>query len=264
MHRRYESMSARNGEIEELIPGRGRRHRRTGAGRLQLGLLRRTRPVRRRRPRRRHPRRARSPPPAPACPVRPSTWSRPAGRAGPGPAPARSTRSRSRCPTRATCWCTRPSCRHEHGADLAEGLYQIWDTSKWFVSSEGHRIDQHIRECGAGISATAIGDGETQRRSYPSYRGQYGTRGWELVDALDLGAHAAADRRGGPRAAHRAAVPGRRDHPDPRRRAAARCRSTSRSGTPSSWTGSSAGRPPSPAPPGSTWTSWAACGTAPS
>ncbi|MFY1695748.1 MULTISPECIES: TldD/PmbA family protein [unclassified Solwaraspora] len=79
----------------------------------------------------------------------------------------------------------------EHGADLAEGLYQIWDTEKWFVSSEGHRIDQRFRECGAGLSATVIGDGETQRRSYPSYRGQYGTSGWELVDSLDLPAHAA-------------------------------------------------------------------------
>ncbi|WP_319459431.1 TldD/PmbA family protein [Micromonospora sp. RTP1Z1] len=79
----------------------------------------------------------------------------------------------------------------EHGADLAEGLYQIWDTTKWFVSSEGHRIDQRIRECGGGISATSIGDGETQRRSYPSYRGQYGTTGWELVTSLDLATHAA-------------------------------------------------------------------------
>jgi TldD protein len=77
------------------------------------------------------------------------------------------------------------------GADQAEALYQIWDTAKWFVSSEGHRIDQHIRECGAGISATAIGDQQTQRRSYPSYRGQYGTRGWELVTELDLPGHAA-------------------------------------------------------------------------
>ena len=83
----------------------------------------------------------------------------------------------------------------EHGADLAEGLYQIWDTAKWFVSSEGHRIDQRIRECGAGIMATAIGDGETQRRSYPAARGQYGTRGWELVDELDL----EATPRGSPR-----------------------------------------------------------------
>jgi TldD protein len=76
------------------------------------------------------------------------------------------------------------------GADIAEGIYQIWDTRKWFVSSDGHRIDQHLRECGAGIAATAVGDGETQRRSYPCYRGQYGTRGWELVDELDLEAHA--------------------------------------------------------------------------
>jgi TldD protein len=79
---------------------------------------------------------------------------------------------------------------HHAGADLAEGLYQIWDTKKWFVSSEGHRIDQHIRECGAGLSVTVIGDGETQRRSYPAFRGQYGTEGWELVDRLDIGAHA--------------------------------------------------------------------------
>jgi len=79
---------------------------------------------------------------------------------------------------------------HRAGADQAEGLYQVWDTTKWFVSSEGHRIDQHIRESGGGISATVIGDGETQRRSYPSYRGQYGTRGWELVREIDLAAHA--------------------------------------------------------------------------
>jgi TldD protein len=79
---------------------------------------------------------------------------------------------------------------HKAGADLAEGTYQIWDTRKWFVSSEGHRIDQHIRETGGGIWATVIGEDETQRRSYPAWRGQYGTRGWELVRELDFAAHA--------------------------------------------------------------------------
>jgi TldD protein len=79
----------------------------------------------------------------------------------------------------------------ENGSDVAEAAYVVWDTTKWFVSSEGHRIDQRIRECGGGIWSTAIGDGETQRRSYPSYGGQYGTRGWELVTELDLLAHAA-------------------------------------------------------------------------
>jgi TldD protein len=79
----------------------------------------------------------------------------------------------------------------KQGADIATGHYDIWDTRKWFVSSEGHRIDQHVRECGGAISATAVGDGETQVRSYPSRRGQFGTRGWELVRETDLGAHAA-------------------------------------------------------------------------
>jgi TldD protein len=76
------------------------------------------------------------------------------------------------------------------GIPVAEASYQAWDTAKWLVSSEGHRIEQRIRECGAAMSATAIGAGETQRRSYPGIRGQYGTRGWELVRELDLPAHA--------------------------------------------------------------------------
>jgi TldD protein len=79
----------------------------------------------------------------------------------------------------------------EHGADVAEAGHRVWDTRKWLVSSEGHRIDQHIVECGASISATAVGERETQVRSYPGIRGQYGTRGWELIRELDLPANAA-------------------------------------------------------------------------
>jgi len=80
---------------------------------------------------------------------------------------------------------------HAAGIPIAEAAYQVWDTAKWLVSSEGHRIDQHIRECGCSSSATAVGERETQRRSYPGIRGQYGTRGWELVREIDLPAHAA-------------------------------------------------------------------------
>src|SRR3954452_5595251 len=78
----------------------------------------------------------------------------------------------------------------EHGADLAEASHRIWDTRKWLVSSEGTKVDQHIIETGAAMSATAVGEGETQRRSYPGIRGQYGTRGWELVRELDLAGNA--------------------------------------------------------------------------
>ena len=55
------------------------------------------------------------------------------------------------------------------GADLAEASYQVWDTTKWFVSSEGARIDQRIRECGAAMSATAIGDGRDPAPVVPGH-----------------------------------------------------------------------------------------------
>ncbi len=79
----------------------------------------------------------------------------------------------------------------DHGADIAEARERVWDTRKWLVSSEGHRVDQRIRECGAAMNATAVGENETQRRSYPGIRGQYGTRGWELVREIDLPGNAA-------------------------------------------------------------------------
>ncbi|PWU43876.1 peptidase U62 [Micromonospora globispora] len=190
MHRRYESMSARNGDIEELLQDEsiglgvralvgsswgfhavpelsdaaareaGRRAARTAAASGRV-----------------------SGPPIDLVPVEATTASWASGcEVDPLGVPLS---DKGDLLVRAT------GTIREHGADLAEGLYQIWDTAKWFVSSEGHRIDQRIRECGGGISATSIGDGETQRRSYPSYRGQYGTTGWELVTSLDLAAHAA-------------------------------------------------------------------------
>jgi TldD protein len=189
MHRRYESMSARNGEIDELTQeesaGLGVRAlvgsswgfcavpemadaaaRGAGARAAQVATASAGLPG----------------PPLDLVPAKPATdsWSNDC-QVDPLSVALSTKGDLLAAATRAI---------REHGADHAEGIYQIWDTTKWFVSSEGHRIDQHIRECGAGISATAIGEGETQRRSYPSYRGQYGTRGWELVDGLDLVGHA--------------------------------------------------------------------------
>jgi TldD protein len=34
-----------------------------------------------------------------------------------------------------------------------------------------------------------VGDNESQRRSYPANRGQFGTRGWELIHDIDLASH---------------------------------------------------------------------------
>lgn len=74
----------------------------------------------------------------------------------------------------------------ENGAQIGQATLRAWDTNKWLATSEGSRVSQRIRECGALMAAIAIGDGETQERSFPGVRGQYGTSGWELVRSLDL------------------------------------------------------------------------------
>ena len=57
------------------------------------------------------------------------------------------------------------------------------------------------------MNATAVGEGETQRRSYPGIRGQYGTRGWELVRELDLPGQRGTHRERGAGAADRRPCP---------------------------------------------------------
>ncbi len=71
------------------------------------------------------------------------------------------------------------------GIAIATGTLTFYDTNKWFVSSQGHRIHQHIVESGGGYDATAIGESETQRRSYPQSFGQYETGGYETIRAWD-------------------------------------------------------------------------------
>ncbi len=68
---------------------------------------------------------------------------------------------------------------------LARGSLEFWDIHTWLVSSQGHRIDQTLVLSGGGISAMAIGDGETQIRSYPQSFGQFESGGWETVLAWD-------------------------------------------------------------------------------
>lgn len=72
------------------------------------------------------------------------------------------------------------------GVSIGRGSLGFWDTNKWFVSSQGHRIHQHLIESGGGFDATAVGESETQRRSYPQSFGQYETGGWETVTRWDF------------------------------------------------------------------------------
>jgi TldD protein len=80
--------------------------------------------------------------------------------------------------------------REVDGIAIATGSLTFYDTNKWFVSSQGHRIQQHIVESGGGIDATALGDTESQRRSYPQSFGQYETGGYEVIRKWDFAANA--------------------------------------------------------------------------
>jgi TldD protein len=81
--------------------------------------------------------------------------------------------------------------REVEGIAVATAHLGFWDTHKWFVSSQGHRIHQHLVEAGGGMDATAVGEHETQRRSYPQSFGHYETGGYEVIRRFDLDGNAA-------------------------------------------------------------------------
>ena len=76
--------------------------------------------------------------------------------------------------------------RDVEGVAMATASLGFWDTDKWFVSSQGHRIHQHLVESGGGMDATAVGEHETQRRSHPQAFGHFETGGFEVVRRFDL------------------------------------------------------------------------------
>jgi TldD protein len=64
-------------------------------------------------------------------------------------------------------------------------------TTKAFASTEGAACTQVLTECGGGIQAVAVGDGELQVRSYPSaHGGHVAAAGWEHLLELDLAGQA--------------------------------------------------------------------------
>jgi TldD protein len=69
----------------------------------------------------------------------------------------------------------------------SEGSLNFYMTYKIFISSEGSEIEQTIFESGGGIVAYAIGEGDFQKRSYPSsFGGDYATRGYEFIEEMNL------------------------------------------------------------------------------
>jgi TldD protein len=81
--------------------------------------------------------------------------------------------------------------RHIQGVRVAEGNIVCLRETKTFANSEGSLVEQEIVETGCGIVATAVGEGEIQKRSYPNAFGRHQmTRGWEFVVEMDLPGHA--------------------------------------------------------------------------
>jgi TldD protein len=76
-----------------------------------------------------------------------------------------------------------------HGpAEIAVGRawLDLWRAEKFFYSTVGSRIEQHVRQTGSGIEAMAIGNGDVQVRTYPGDVGLYQSGGWEIVEAANL------------------------------------------------------------------------------
>jgi TldD protein len=70
---------------------------------------------------------------------------------------------------------------------VSRARFLAFSEEKSFASTEGALCDQRIVECGGGIEAVAVGDGETQVRSYPgSHGGSVAQAGYEHFSSLDL------------------------------------------------------------------------------
>jgi len=81
--------------------------------------------------------------------------------------------------------------RKVQGVTLAEAQMDFRRIDQLFASSLGSDIRQVKTQTGAGFIATSFAGSEIQKRSYPnSFGGQYQTKGYELVEELDLVGHA--------------------------------------------------------------------------
>ena len=73
------------------------------------------------------------------------------------------------------------------GLSFGEATLDFYRRRTSFGSSEGAAIDQTIVHSGGGIQATAISDGEMQKRSFPnSFRGHIRAAGYEHIRTLGL------------------------------------------------------------------------------
>ena len=74
---------------------------------------------------------------------------------------------------------------------FAEATLDFYRRKTFFSSSDGAAIEQTVLNSGGGLEATAIVDGEMQRRSFPnSFRGHLRAAGYEHIRSMALEEHA--------------------------------------------------------------------------
>jgi TldD protein len=69
---------------------------------------------------------------------------------------------------------------------VSTGSLVFFRTEKSFLNTEGADISQTIVESSGGLTATAIANGQVQRRSFPATRGDSSTAGYEFIEGLHL------------------------------------------------------------------------------
>jgi TldD protein len=77
--------------------------------------------------------------------------------------------------------------RRVKGIGVSESSFEAFRERKTFANSEGAYIEQEITETGGGIEATAIGEDDLQKRSYPNSFGRHQvTGGYEAFREMAL------------------------------------------------------------------------------
>jgi TldD protein len=77
------------------------------------------------------------------------------------------------------------------GVAITKGSMDFWREDRFYMDTEGSRIEQQVTHSGGGISCMSLNGGEVHERSYPStFRGNHRMEGWEFIEELDFLSHA--------------------------------------------------------------------------
>jgi len=76
--------------------------------------------------------------------------------------------------------------RRVKGLTISECSLGFAREKQIYASTEGSFIEQELLHSGGGIVAFAVGQGDVQRRSFPSSEGHYASGGYEIVEKLGL------------------------------------------------------------------------------